>query len=178
MAAFSATPNPAGINSTVTFNGSASSDPDGTVKRYEWDLDGNGSYETDGGTSATTQRSYSAEQTIDVKLRVTDNLFGTDTETKSLKIGNQAPTAAFSATPNPGIVGQAVGFNAAATTDVDGTIAKHEWDLDGNGSYETDTGTTKTTSRTYTQTGSVNVEPARHRQRRQDGDDRRAGDDQ
>ena len=59
VAAFSATPNPAGINSAVTFNGSASSDPDGTMKRYEWDLDGNGSYETDSGTSATTQRSYS-----------------------------------------------------------------------------------------------------------------------
>ena len=54
-------------------------------------------------------------------------------------------------------MGQAVAFNAAATTDVDGTIAKYEWDLDGNGSYETDTGTTKTTSRTYTQTGTVNV---------------------
>jgi PKD repeat protein len=157
VAAFSATPNPASVNGVVTFNGSASADPDGTVKRYEWDLDGNGSYETDSGTSSTTQRSYGAEQDVAVKLRVTDNLFGTDTETRTLTIGNQAPTAAFSATPNPGIVGQSVGFNASATNDSDGTIAKYEWDLDGNGTFETDTGTTKTTSRTYTLGGTVNV---------------------
>jgi PKD repeat protein len=157
VAAFSATPNPASVNATVTFNGSASSDPDGTIKRYEWDLDGNGTYETDGGTSATTQRSYASVQNINVGLRVTDDLFGTDTETKTLKIGNQAPTAAFNASPNPGIAGQLVRFDATATTDVDGTIAKYEWDLDGNGTYETDTGTTKTTSRAYTQVGTVSV---------------------
>ena len=31
----------------VSFNGSASSDPDGTIAKYEWDLDGNGTYETE-----------------------------------------------------------------------------------------------------------------------------------
>ena len=44
-------------------------------------------------------------------------------------------------------------FNASTSTDVDGSIVKYEWDLDGNGSYETDTGTTKTTSRTYATAG-------------------------
>ena len=36
----------------ITFNGSASSDPDGTIAKYEWDFDGNGSYETSGGANA------------------------------------------------------------------------------------------------------------------------------
>ena len=44
-------------------------------------------------------------------------------------------------------------FNASGSTDVDGTITKYEWDLDGNGTYETDTGTTKTTIATYTPGG-------------------------
>ena len=34
-------------------------------------------------------------------------------------------------------------FDASASADPDGTIAKYEWDLDGNGTYETDTGTTR-----------------------------------
>ena len=50
-------PNPAVIGRTVTFNGSGSSDTDGTIAKYEWDLDGNGTYETDTGTTPTTTRS-------------------------------------------------------------------------------------------------------------------------
>ena len=33
------------VGQTVTFNAVASSDPDGTIAGYEWDLDGNGTYE-------------------------------------------------------------------------------------------------------------------------------------
>ena len=39
----------------IAFNGSASSDPDGTIAKYEWDFDGNGSYETN--SAARTRRS-------------------------------------------------------------------------------------------------------------------------
>ena len=51
-------PNPAVVGQTVTFNGSGSSDPDGTITKYEWDLDGNGTYETNSGTTATTTKAY------------------------------------------------------------------------------------------------------------------------
>ena len=61
-------------------------------------------------------------------------------------VKNQAPTASFTATPNPANTNATVSFNASASVDPDGTIAKYEWDLDGNGTYETNTGTTKTTS--------------------------------
>jgi YD repeat-containing protein len=153
VARFTTTPNPAKIAQTVTFNGSTSTDPDGSITKYEWDLDGNGTYETVTGSTPTVTRSYATEQNVTVGLRVTDTLFGTDTETTDLFVGNKPPTASFTATPNPAIKDQAVSFNAAASSDVDGTITKHEWDLDGNGSYETDTGTTKTASRAYSTTG-------------------------
>ena len=57
----------------MTFNGSASKDPDGTIAKYEWDLDGNGTYETNTGTTATTSLKYATATEPVVGLRVTDN---------------------------------------------------------------------------------------------------------
>ena len=73
--------------------------------------------------------------TVTVGLRVTDNQGATATTTRTLVAAgaNQQPGASFTATPNPATTGQSVAFNAAASTDPDGTIAKYEWDLDGNG---------------------------------------------
>ena len=138
VARFTATPNPVATGQTVTFNGSTSSDPDGSITKYEWDLDGNGSYETNTGSTPTATRAYATEAQVQVGLRVTDNLFGTDTETKTLEVGNKAPVASYTITPNPAITGRSVAFNASGSSDVDGTITKYEWDLDGNGSYETE----------------------------------------
>jgi PKD repeat protein len=158
VARFTNSPTTPKPNQTVTFNGSTSSDPDGSIVKYEWDLDGNGSYETNTGSTSTATKSYTAEGTYNVGLRVTDNGGGTDTEVHAVNVvANQAPSASFTASPNPAVLGQTTQFNASASTDPDGTIAKYEWDLDGNGTYETDTGTTKTTSKTYTATGTTSV---------------------
>ncbi len=70
---------------------------------------------------------------------------------------NQAPTGAFDATPARALTGQEVDFDASDSTDSDGEVVKYEWDLDGNGSFETDTGTSPLASRTYTGPGSVPV---------------------
>jgi PKD repeat protein len=156
-ASFTATPNPVSPNATATFDASASKDPDGTIAKYEWDLDGNGSYETNTGTKATATRSYTTEGTVNVGLRITDNSGATATTTSPITVKNQAPTASFTATPNPANTNATVSFNAGASVDPDGTIAKYEWDLDGNGTYETNTGTTKTTSRSYTTPGEITV---------------------
>jgi PKD repeat protein len=156
-ASFNASPNPASTSQTVTFNGSASSDPDGTIAKYEWDLDGNGSFETNTGTTASTTRSYSSAGTMSVGLRVTDSDGATATTTTNVTVNNNPPTASFTATPNPANTGQAVAFNGSASSDTDGTIAKYEWDLDGNGSYETNTGTTATTTKTYVVKGTIVV---------------------
>ena len=56
----------------VSFDASASSDPEGLQLRYEWDLDGNGSFETPGGTTPTAARSYTGTTTFTAGVRVTD----------------------------------------------------------------------------------------------------------
>jgi YD repeat-containing protein len=157
IAKINATPNPAAIGSTVTFSAAGSNDPDGSITKYEWDLDGNGTYETSTGTTPTATKSYATEQSVTATVRVTDNLFGTDTESTTLFVGNKPPTASFTATPNPAIKDQVVTFNAAGSSDVDGTITKYEWDLDGDGTYETDTGTTKTATKSYSTTGTRTI---------------------
>jgi hypothetical protein len=77
----------------VAFDGSASSDPDGTIAKYEWDLDGNGSFETSTGTTASASRIYTAAATLTVGLRVTDNDAAATTTTRSLVVNSAYRTA-------------------------------------------------------------------------------------
>ena len=55
---------------TVAFDGAASSDPDGTVSRYDWDF-GDGSGAPDGGVAPS--HTYKASGTYPVTLTVTDD---------------------------------------------------------------------------------------------------------
>ena len=50
-----------------------------------------------------------------------------------------------------------------------GSIVKYEWDLDGNGTYETSTGTTPTSTTSFATPRHVQRRPAGHRQRRRLG---------
>ena len=65
-AAFTASP----ASSPATFDASSSSDPDGTIARYDWDF-GDGSTSTT--TTPTTSHTYAAPGTFTVRLRVTDD---------------------------------------------------------------------------------------------------------
>jgi PKD repeat protein len=150
-AAFSPAPNPAQPGQTITFNAAASSaQGGGSIAKYEWDLDGVAGYELDTGAVASATTSYAATGVHNVSLRVTDNCGGTDTTPGSVFVNNTAPTASFTVTPNPAAIGATVTFNGTASSDPGGSIAKYEWDLDGDNTFETDTGTVATTTRAYT----------------------------
>ncbi len=87
VASFTVSPSPARVGQTVNFDGSSSSAREGgSLTKYEWDLDGNGSFETDTGTTPTVSRSYPAAQGLTVRLRVTDDLGRTDQTDKALRI--------------------------------------------------------------------------------------------
>jgi PKD domain len=68
----SATPTVVRAGRQVSFDASASTDPERLQLRYAWDLDGNGSFETAGGTTPTTARSYPGTTTLTARVRVTD----------------------------------------------------------------------------------------------------------
>ena len=74
-----------------TFNGTASSDPDGSIASYSWDFgDGNGS------TAASPSHSFAASGDYSVSLTVTDNegATGGTSQTVSVSDGSQPPPAA------------------------------------------------------------------------------------
>src|SRR5204863_9330198 len=63
------------------------------IAHYEWDLDGDGSFETDGGTTATLSRTFDTAGTFNFGLRVTDTVGKTATATQTLHV-TAAPIAA------------------------------------------------------------------------------------
>ena len=60
----------------VNFTGSSSSDPDGTIASYAWDLDGDGAY--DDSSVQNPPFTYTTAGTYTVRLQVTDNLGAQD----------------------------------------------------------------------------------------------------
>jgi YD repeat-containing protein len=159
VASLSASPNPAYTSEPVTFDASASHDPDpaGAIVSFLWDLDGNGSFETNTGATATASRTYSAIGAVTVSVRVTDDSGKAADTTTDLLVRTRAPSAAFTAVPNPSQVNTAVTFDGSGSSDADGSVVRYEWDLDGNGTFETNTNATPTTSKAYATGGSYTV---------------------
>jgi PKD repeat protein len=156
VASFTATPNPTSLHRPVAFDASASYDPDGTVVRYEWDLDGSGAFTTDTGATPTVSKVYDRAGTYTVKLRVTDNAGARTTYSMDVVAANKLPIAAIAATPSPVAAGAPVTLDATGSRDPDGTIVKYEWDFEGSGAYET-TGAVPTVAHTYPYPGRFTV---------------------
>ena len=127
---------------TITLSGAASSDTDGTIATYAWDLDNDGKY--DDATGVTSSFVAATAGTFTVGLRVTDDDGAMDTDTATITVSelpNVAPTAEAGG-PYSGTEGDTITLSGAASTDTDGTIAAYAWDLDNDGQYDDATGVT------------------------------------
>jgi PKD repeat protein len=130
----SASPNPTTVLQWIRFDGTASSDPDGTVAAYSWNF-GDGSPAESG---SVRFHQYTAPGSYLATLTVTDNAGATNTGTLSVLVSttNQPPVAVFGYTPpSPGI-GELVTLNGSGSYDPDGTVVSYQWDLDGNGTTD------------------------------------------
>jgi PKD repeat protein/subtilisin family serine protease len=90
-----ANPNP---GDTVTFDASASSDPDGSIVSYSWNFgDGNTA------SGVTASHVYSAAGTYTVTLAVTDNQGATATTQKTIQVGPVTTLPGMPVIDKPGI---------------------------------------------------------------------------
>ena len=129
----------------ASFDGTTSSDTDGTIASYDWDF-GDGTT----GTGATANHNYAAEGTYTVKLKVTDNSGGTNEVSHDITVTdpNALPTAAFTSSTTD----LTASLNGSTSSDPDGTIASYEWDF-GDGT----TGSGATIDHGYAAAGTYDV---------------------
>jgi len=119
--------------SGLTFDGSASSDPDGRIVRYEWDF---GDGET--GSGDRTTHVYALPGTYQVVLSVTDNSgtrSATARDTTSATI-NEFPIADMGWDREVLAPGEQLMLDGSRSVDPDGEITSYEWDF-GDGSQAT-----------------------------------------
>jgi PKD repeat protein len=136
----------------VMFDGSGSSDPDGSIVSYAWNFGDSVS-----STEMNPSHTYAAAGNYTVSLTVTDNQGLTGTAMTAVTIGSvvsqQAPVAQVNG-PYSGSVMVSVNFSGNGSVDPDGTIVSYEWDF---GDGETIFDSSDSASHVYSQSGSYTV---------------------
>ena len=109
----------------ITFDASASHDPEGHDLTYAWDFDGDGQNDD---TGAAVSHVFQA-----VTLTVTDDRGQTAVSERTFRITSPSQiTAAFSVSGAP-LTGREMSFDAGASVSSAGSIVSREWDFgDGN----------------------------------------------
>lgn len=132
---------------SITFDGSASSDPNQSALTYAWNF-GDGSQ----GSGAKATHTYSTAHTYTVTLTLTDTYGETAmaTTTATITAASQPPVANPGG-PYTGVAGQAIAFNGSGSTDPNNLPLTYEWDFgDGTTSSQPSPSHAYSTAGTYT----------------------------
>ena len=132
----------------VDFDASASSDDDGTLAMYEWDLDGDGLFNEVGvenafrGSPDPAPYTYTESGIYDARVRVEDNDGNIAEATLTIVVtGGPAPEAVLTAEPVVGSQPLEVLFDASGSHDPNGgVIVLYEWDFDSDEVYNENNG--------------------------------------
>ena len=122
VAVATASPNETYTYEDITFDASASYDPDGSIISYEWDF-GDGTT----ASGAVVSHAYADDGTYTATLTVTDNYGAKNSTSVTVKVNNRAPSVSI-AGPEVTSEGVEVQFEADAS-DIDGVIVAYEWDF-------------------------------------------------
>jgi ribosomal protein L14 len=136
------------VNS-LTLNGSASIDPDGTIVSYSWvKISGPASGTIVSAAGATTVVNSLVQGTYSFKLTVTDNSGATDTDTVKITVNaaaNQPPVANAGTSKTITLPTNSVSLDGTKSADPDGTIASYKWsEVSGPSAATITSGTTAT----------------------------------
>ena len=129
---FNVTPASPKTLESVSFE-STSSDPDGTIVTYAWELDGDGDFNDHSGSSLNQVFPQSGTYTI--ALKVTDDDGDSAVKSKDVVVANRPPISDFEFSPAAPQKNQTVDFTSLAT-DPENRIQSLEWDLDGDNAYD------------------------------------------
>ena len=123
---------------TVNLNAIAS-DPDGSIVNYAFDLDGDGSFETDNGPLPATGTVFNQPGNYTVAVQVTDDdgLSTSDSLVINVgSLGNQPPLAVLKAKRSQGYYPYDSELDLSGCSDPDGTVQSIELDIDGDGAAD------------------------------------------
>lgn len=149
-------------STTFTFNASSSTDLEDSSSNLQvrWDFNGDGDWDTTFSTTKTVTNRYleTGDFTVTVEVLDTAGNYDTDTDTVSIT-ENTAPTAVLSVDPLEGTSGTKFTFDASDSSDDQylSSYLKVRWDFEGDGTYDTEFSTTKSTTHYYEDAGTYDV---------------------
>jgi hypothetical protein len=104
-------PNPARVDENVSFSAMRSTDPNGDIASYDWDLDGAEGYEVHT-VFPTTSRTYGGVGSFPVRLRVNDAAGNSEFDTQTMQVVSSPRLAVRSAGTRKPRLGRRRSFSA------------------------------------------------------------------
>jgi len=123
-------PDKCNLGDEIQLDGGNSTDCDGYIEAYSWDLNGDGLYDDETGVTAT----ISCQESTKVSLRVRDNGGATGFVSMTIE-SNEPPTSDFDYSPSNPKRGKEVNFTSLAA-DPDGSITDWNWNFGDGGSSD------------------------------------------
>ncbi|MBI5230962.1 MAG: fibronectin type III domain-containing protein, partial [Coriobacteriales bacterium] len=120
----------------IELDASASRDYDGTIVKYEWDIDDDGDWDhTTTAPQVTVTFDESGKHYI--RLRVTDDDGAHSTDRGHLRVRRDYyPPVAVIVAPATALAGESVTLNGGSSCDCNGIITQYRWDFESDGTVD------------------------------------------